>query len=214
MIENTSDSMQDPARALLFVATAMGPGGTDGAIQEQERAGQAQLVNSDRLPADLNGDSISSFEALGFTFGHPDPRDPLFHPAALPEDWKREASDHDMWSYIVDHLGRRRVAVFYKAAFYDRRAFMRLNTVDGYVSDCQYNDCDIVTDDTWATPAAVAEAARRHAAGAQKRVDDWTRIAAERGDDHFGASEHIAEFTAERDAYQALAVRFEGQADA
>ena len=31
-----------------------------------------------------------------------------------------------MWSHIVDAEGRKRVAVFYKAAFYDRRADMRL----------------------------------------------------------------------------------------
>jgi predicted secreted protein len=30
-----------------------------------------------------------------------------------------------MWSYIVDDEGTQRVAIFYKAAFYDRDAFMR-----------------------------------------------------------------------------------------
>lgn len=96
-----------------------------GAIQEQERAGQRELLQSTQLPTDCRGD-LEKFLALGFTFGAPSPGDKLFCEATLPPGWKREGSDHDMWSYIVDEKGRRRVSVFYKAAFYDRSAFMGL----------------------------------------------------------------------------------------
>lgn len=201
MIENTSESMTDEANQLLFLAASMGPGGSDQAIAEQERAGQAQLVNSDRLPTNIPYNAQPEFEALGFTFGEVDPRDPLFRPATLPAGWKREASDHDMWSYIVDELGRRRVGVFYKAAFYDRRASMSLTPVDTYVRECIHDDADIVTDDTWATPSAVAAAARRMAAERNDNVRLWTG----RGEDKYRAQAIEA-----RDKYAALAARFEG----
>lgn len=93
-------------------------------IEEMESAGQRQLVNSDRLPTD--GSDDPRFAELGFTFGDPDPKDPMFRPATLPAGWRREGSDHAMWSYILDERGIRRVAIFYKAAFYDRRAKMYL----------------------------------------------------------------------------------------
>ncbi len=96
-----------------------------GTIQEQERAGQRELLASTQLPVDCQGD-LEKFEALGFTFGARSPGDTLFREATLPPGWKRQGSDHDMWSYIVDEKGRRRVMVFYKAAFYDRSAHMGL----------------------------------------------------------------------------------------
>jgi len=92
-------------------------------ITSMEADGQRQLVASDVLPIDCSGQE-QEFADLGFEFG--DRTDNLFRVATLPEGWGREASDHDMWSYIVDGTGTRRVAVFYKAAFYDRKAFMRI----------------------------------------------------------------------------------------
>ncbi|MCX4974266.1 hypothetical protein [Streptomyces sp. NBC_00620] len=201
-IRNTQDPSDIHATALLALAT----GDTNTIVEEQERAGQRQLVNSDRLPVEIQsgcGDT-AAFEALGFTFGEPDRHDPLFRPATLPDGWKREGSDHDMWSFIVDELGRRRVAVFYKAAFYDRRASMRLNALSVYVFDCRQKGVDVVTDDTWATPAAVAEAASAMADTAHKQLEEWQRIADDSGPSS-STERYIAEFTAERDAYLAIA---------
>lgn len=210
MIENTQSPASRDLTAMLLVAT----GDTEAVIGAQERAGQIQLVHSDRLPTDLNGDDQADFEALGFTLGDPDPDDLLFRPATLPDGWRKEPSDHDMWSYVVDQLGRRRVGVFYKAAFYDRNAHMNLVSLDGYVSDCQYHDRDIVTDETWATPAAITGACRRHAQRAQEHVDEWTRIAEDRGAQWRETSaKYIAQYTSERDAYKALAARYEAEAD-
>lgn len=118
-IEDTSK--RDP---LIHLAGAMG--GMDQYVPEMESAGQRQLVNSDRLPTESNCDD--ELLDLGFTFEEPDPDDPLFRAATLPAGWSREVSDHAMWSYLLDEVGRRRVAIFYKAAFYDRRAFMRLES--------------------------------------------------------------------------------------
>jgi hypothetical protein len=94
-------------------------------IRHQEAQGQAELVEGSILPADMNGQQ-ALFEAVGFKFGAPVDGDPIFVHATLPPGWRIEATDHAMWSRIVDAKGRERAVVFYKAAFYDRRADMRL----------------------------------------------------------------------------------------
>lgn len=118
MIENTAG--RDP---IIHLLGAMSDGG-NGYIEGLERDGQRQLVNSDQLPARMG--SELEYEVLGFTFGDVVQGDRLFRHATLPAGWKREGSDHSMWSYIVDETGKQRVAIFYKAAFYDRDAFMYL----------------------------------------------------------------------------------------
>lgn len=190
-IENT----QDPASAELSGLLLLATGDIEAVIGAQEKAGQRQLVHSDRLPADLNGDSQSDFEALGFQLGDPDPADPMFRPATLPAGWRKEGSEHDMWSYVVDELGRRRVGVFYKAAFYDRKAHMNIKSLRAYVTECVYNGTPIVTDATWATRQAVAEAATKEAAYEEEKRQFW----AERDD-----TKYAAEHEAERDKYQAI----------
>jgi hypothetical protein len=52
--------------------------------------------------------------------------DPLFVRAKLPEGWKVEdgKDDYGFWNYAVDPDGYRRVSIFYKAAFLDRKAHM------------------------------------------------------------------------------------------
>lgn len=98
-------------------------GGASGYIGDMEADGQRQLVASTVLPIDCTTDEAALL-ALGFSFG--EPTDDLFREATMPHGWTKVGSDHDMWSYIEDKHGVRRVAVFYKAAFYDRCAFMRL----------------------------------------------------------------------------------------
>lgn len=209
MIENTQDPGSIHATTLLALAT----GDTDAVIRAQERAEKAQLVHSDRLPTDLSSDDQADFEALGFTFGEPDTGDPLFRAVSLPDGWSKTGSDHDMWSYVLDQHGRRRVAVFYKAAFYDRRAFMRLTSVYGYVSECVRDGVDIVTDDEWARPAAVAAELRRAAALAQENVDSWSEAAGRDGAQPY-AKEYVTQYMAERDTCAALADRIEAVAKA
>lgn len=149
--ENTSE--RDPAFHLLGAMSE----GVDGYITGMEAAGQQQLVHSDRLPTDTR-DGDEAYLALGFTFGPADSSDTMFRPATLPVGWRKEGSDHSMWSYVVDELGRRRVAIFYKAAFYDRSAFMRLQTVYSYASDLVYGGGEPLFDETWCTPEAFREA--------------------------------------------------------
>lgn len=174
-IRNTTADMRG-ANSLdlnLLLLTGMENGGNVSSfIENQERAGQQQLVRSEMLPTDTSGKD-ADFEAAGFTFGKPLDDDPMFRPATLPDGWSRQGSDHAMWSYLVDDLGRRRASVFYKAAFYDRSAHMRLTDIDGYVH-CHVNGyegySDLITDESWATPAAVAESARRQAKGVAEKI--------------------------------------------
>ncbi|MEU2510198.1 hypothetical protein ABZ621_36670 [Streptomyces sp. NPDC007863] len=194
MIENTNTQAANSA----FLLGALLGQSNDQLIGAQEARGQQQLVNSDRLPTELRDDR-ADYEALGFTFGTPDPHDPLFTPATLPNGWSRQAAeDTDMWSYVVDTLGRRRVAVFYKAAFYDRRADMHLVSVREYVDTCVYREQPIVTDEAWATPEAVVEAAQ---------------AAVDRCDDHLAGwakdnAAYAPRITAEREQYAAVVAQF------
>ncbi len=96
-------------------------GGNPGAIENQEAAGQSALLNADVLPAD--GSSLLPEVRWGDVL----PQDPLFREAHLPDGWLKRATDHTMWSEIVDDHGQVRAKIFYKAAFYDQDAFLNLS---------------------------------------------------------------------------------------
>lgn len=99
---------------------AMLPGG----IEAHEAAGQQMLCKSELLPIDLQRVPRKVFEDLGFTFG--EPVDSVFVKGTLPPGWQIKPTEHSMWNDLVDEKGRKRGGMFYKAAFYDRSAFMRL----------------------------------------------------------------------------------------
>lgn len=101
-----------------FVAAA-----TPGGIEAQEKRGQLAQALKQTLPKDLGRDA-SLFTACGFILGKP--VDHLFIEATFPEGWKKVPTDHSMWSDIVDDQGRKRGAIFYKAAFYDQSAHAHL----------------------------------------------------------------------------------------
>ena len=110
---------QKETQPIEQIALLMGGGG----IEAQEARGQSQLVNSEQMPTECRDKEV--MESWGVKFGEPTEGDDIFCQATLPEGWKKEPSDHSMWSYVVDENGRKRIAVFYKAAFYDRSAFCR-----------------------------------------------------------------------------------------
>ena len=122
--ENTSD--RDPLDHFAGML-----GGSERYITDMEADGQRQIVASTTLPTKSNHSTDEEYVALGFTFGAVVAGDPMFREATLPDGWKREGSEHAMWSYIVDERGVRRVSIFYKAAFYDRDAFMGIINVGG-----------------------------------------------------------------------------------
>ena|ERR1700690_239018 len=131
-VRNTTAEVQ--ADPMIGLATAAFPGG----IEASEARGQRELVASDVLPGEVRplrspdgsfsvGAAKALLESWGFVFGAPVEGDPLFVHATLPPGWSRKATDHSMWSKIVDDRGRERCAIFYKAAFYDRKADMHVS---------------------------------------------------------------------------------------
>ncbi len=91
------------------------------AIVASERAGQRDLERAQQFPADM-GDSRAAFERMGLVFIGPTEGDPIFLDCRFPAGWHKRGTDHAMWSDLLDDKGRKRGAIFYKAAFYDRSA--------------------------------------------------------------------------------------------
>lgn len=69
-------------------------------------------------------ENAKAWAATGVRFG--DPIDDHFRECTFPVGWEMKRTEHPMWSDLVDHNGRKRAAIFYKAAFYDRSASVRL----------------------------------------------------------------------------------------
>ena len=112
-------------------------GGGEGLIEASERQGQQQATGCGRsrsvsLPANLDrynhgceaGTTKQRLESLSIEF--PGGGDDVLQPALLPPGWRLEPTDHSMWSDLVDANGNKRGSMFYKAAFYNRSAFIRL----------------------------------------------------------------------------------------
>lgn len=92
-----------------------------GGVEMQEKHGQLEQAKLQTLPRDAKeGPHRQAWEKLGFVFGSD--VDELFVEATFPTGWKKVPTDHDMYTDIVDERGRERGSIFYKAAFYDRRA--------------------------------------------------------------------------------------------
>lgn len=112
---------------LLFLAGAMSAGGASKAIEEQESAGQQSFVNSDTLPTEMDDASRKALLSAGVKFLGPVQGDPVFQYVSLPRGWKKVSTGHSMWSDLVDDKDRKRASIFYKAAFYDRSAHLRVS---------------------------------------------------------------------------------------
>lgn len=92
-------------------------------IERQEAQGQQQLTLSSQLPKD--GLTPDGAARCNIQLVCPSKDDDLFMDVILPKGWALKPTDHSMWSDLVDEQGVKRAAVFYKAAFYDRKAFIR-----------------------------------------------------------------------------------------
>ena len=97
---------------------------TPGGIERQEAEGQRTLLESTMLPKEIRGATREQLTALGFKFGAD--VDDLFVQCELPPGWTKSGTNHSMHSDLLDEHGRRRAGIFYKAAFYDRRADMSM----------------------------------------------------------------------------------------
>ncbi|SCY29454.1 hypothetical protein [Ruminococcus sp. YE282] len=120
--------------ALLYAQEGESP---SKAIENQEKRGQQSVVANQRLPKRTNFCSgyqnknntdftKSQYEKMGIEIVGD--YDGLFWEVQLPEGWQVKATSHSMWNEIIDNKGRKRATFFYKAAFYDRDAFVNFET--------------------------------------------------------------------------------------
>jgi len=114
---------------------------TPGGIERQEAEGQTSFVAGSTLPRRmLHGCTKEILEEMGIIFGdNVDGDAGLFVNVQLPEGWSKRATDHSMWTDLLDERGRKRAGIFYKAAFYDRSAHIILEC--RYSIGC-YVNCD------------------------------------------------------------------------
>jgi hypothetical protein len=93
-------------------------------IRDHEKQGQELLIQGQsRLPRRMRGDcDQAGYEKMGIVFEAI--ADDLFWWVTLPIGWEIARTDHSMWTHLLDNKGRKRAAIFYKVAFYDRDAFI------------------------------------------------------------------------------------------
>ncbi len=129
----------------FFLVDAMARGRSE-AILHQEAQGQRSFVGSDTLPTDIGRhsdyDAKAILEAAGVKFLGIVEGDEMFQYVEFPLGWKKVATDHSMWSKLVDDKGRARASIFYKAAFYDRSAHMSLSMRFGVQEDYDRQDTE------------------------------------------------------------------------
>lgn len=120
-----------------YLVEGMTAGGKAAAreIEASEARGQIAFVRSELLPnpAEVRSGGLplhpgfdpAPFVRMGIEFLEPVTGDPLFVHATMPGGWVRRPVHGDsMHSYLVDLAGEERAAIFYKAAFYDRKCSM------------------------------------------------------------------------------------------
>ncbi len=94
---------------------------TPGGIEAQEQEGQESLLDGKLLPTEhLLDEGKAVLERAGVLFGKP--RDKLFTEVILPPGWHIAVQERPYYTQLIDAHGRARARIFYKAAFYDRRA--------------------------------------------------------------------------------------------
>lgn len=113
--------------AMQALVGNMAGGSLEDIITAQESAGQSSLVNSSKLPSEMSTEDRQVLEQAGVVFGDSVPGDDMFVYVNLPEGWHKVATSHSMWSDLVDDKGRKRASMFYKAAIYDRYAYLNTN---------------------------------------------------------------------------------------
>lgn len=115
---------------------------TPSGIEAQEKAGQLAALEKQTLPIELSPPR-STWESLGFVFH--EPVDALHISVTFPAGWTKRATDHSMWTDIMDAEGRKRGAIFYKAAFYDRSASAHLSARFSVTKYAEYSVTQLKT---------------------------------------------------------------------
>jgi hypothetical protein len=102
-------------------------------IETQEAVGQIDMIKTTQLPIAVeklnferdNPNIIKESKEIWGKLGIEiiDKVDELFFSVKLPDKWEMKTRESSYGTYLVDEKGRERVSIFYKAAFYDRRAY-------------------------------------------------------------------------------------------
>jgi len=87
-----------------------------------------QTINTVQLPVKINahGDALEAANAMIKSWGLELQGTKLFCTVEAPEGWEVVRTDHHLWTHLLDDLGRRRMTIFYKSAFYDTDAFLNV----------------------------------------------------------------------------------------
>ena len=106
-------------------------GGDPKAIEQQEAEGQKEITsptkerNCLQLPLKINGDDKDGYIKLVIKYRKP--VDDIFGLYEVPKGFKTQPTDHPMWNKLLNQNGEVVADFFYKAAFYDREAFINFN---------------------------------------------------------------------------------------
>lgn len=103
-------------------------------IEISETLGQRELLQSEQLPNKINSPwrQVSDltpaqvYEKMGIVVKGETKGDKMFLDVLMPDGWIKTGTGHAMWSNLLDNTGRLRGTIFYKAAFYDREAFINI----------------------------------------------------------------------------------------
>lgn len=98
---------------------ASSPGG----IEAQERMGQKDVCRKTMIPKEMIPNR-RAYEDMGIHIRN-DAND-IFFSADYPKDWTIKPTNNPYYSLIIDNTGKERAQIFYKAAFYDKSAYIRL----------------------------------------------------------------------------------------
>lgn len=170
-------------------------------ITGMESAGQRQALASEVIPTEIHGGSKEDLTALGFVLGDQVPGDPLFRHATLPPGWSKQSTEYALDSSIVDDLGRKRCGIFYKAAFYDRRASLSIESPSSYAWSIAANDALLILDDAWATREAMAAAFAEWEESETCNIARWRELA---GTGNKAAAEVVTRHETQRATYARL----------
>lgn len=97
-------------------------------IAKQEQQGQQEFLRENLLPVRMDGKSKEALEKAGVKFLEICKDDALFQKVVLPQGWTKRATEHALWSELIDAHGSVRVTIFFKSVSYDRDAFCQANT--------------------------------------------------------------------------------------
>jgi len=186
VITNTQDRPEWPT--LPGYPSGLLDGGRGILQQEARGTREVAAANGTRLPRDgtTRFEDADRCKAVGIILGKPVEGDDLFREAQLPKEWTTTYSPEDSrTTLILDAKGSRRGHIWYKAASYDRSAYLCIynrywvqeiypDRSDYSMSRCVVRD-RVTSNNLWESPALVSPAKRSGATPV-----DWKAYEAER----------------------------------